>query len=195
MNTPIGRDFKRTPRRSGFGLSISREFFVGLGIGLAVAVGVYVWQQRVVQRMAAEFANPSRPQPRPTTGGAGDAADPAVAEESVTDYGFYEMLPKSEVIIPENPEEATTALPNAPIERPGVYVLESGSYRNPDDAERMRAKLARLGVEASIQRVTAGTTVIHRVRIGPINSLSALNRTRATLRAADIDVVVIRVGD
>ena len=74
-------------------------------------------------------------------------------------------------------------------------MLESGSYRNPDDAERMRAKLARLGVEASIQRVTAGTTVIHRVRIGPINSLSALNRTRATLRAADIDVVVIRVGD
>lgn len=195
MSTPIGRDFKRTPRRSGFGLNVSREFFFGLGIGLAVAVGVYVWQQRVVQRMAAEFENPARPEPRPTAASAGDAVETTIAEESVTDYGFYEMLPKSEVVIPENTEEATPALPNAPIERPGVYVLESGSYRNPDDAERMRAKLARLGVDASIQRVTVGTTVIHRVRIGPINALSALNRTRATLRAADIDVVVIRVGD
>lgn len=195
MTTPIGRDFKRTPRRSGFGLTVSREFFLGLGIGLAFAVGVYVWQQRVVQRIAAELENPARPQPRPSADSAGDGVETTIAEESGIDYGFYEMLPKSEVVIPENAEEATPALPNAPIERPGVYVLESGSYRNPDDAERMRAKLARLGVDASIQRVTVGTTVIHRVRIGPIDALSTLNRTRATLRAADIDVVVIRVGD
>lgn len=195
MSTPIGRDFKRTPRRSGLGLAVSREFFVGLAIGLAVAVGVYVWQQRIVQRMTAEFENPSRPEPRPAAEGARDAVDPVANEEAVADYGFYEMLPKSEVVIPESTEETTPALPNAPIERPGVYVLESGSYRNPDEAERMRAKLARLGVDASIQRVTVGTTVIHRVRIGPINALGALNRTRATLRAADIDVVVIRVGD
>ena len=37
--------------------------------------------------------------------------------------------------------------------------------------------------------------VFHRVRVGPINDLEALNRTRARLRAADIDAVVIRVGD
>lgn len=195
MNTPIGRDFKRTPRRGGWSPSISREFLAGLAIGLAVAVGVYVWQQRIVQRLTVEFENPSRPEPRPAAQGARDAADPVTNEEAVADYGFYEMLPKSEVVIPDTTEEATAALPNAPIERPGVYVLESGSYRNPDDAERMQAKLARLGVDASIQRVTVGTTVIHRVRIGPINALNALNRTRATLRAADIDVVVIRVGD
>jgi cell division protein FtsN len=37
--------------------------------------------------------------------------------------------------------------------------------------------------------------VFHRVRIGPVSDLEALNRTRARLRAADIDVVVIRVSD
>lgn len=195
MSTPIGRDFKRAPRSGGWRPSLSREFLAGLAIGLSVAVGVYVWQQRIVQRLTAEFENPSRPEPRPAAASTRDATDPAATEEAVADYGFYEMLPKSEVVIPEATDEKAPALPNAPIERPGVYVLESGSYRNPEDAERMRAKLARLGVEASIQRVTVGTAVIHRVRIGPINTLPTLNRTRATLRAADIDVVVIRVGD
>jgi cell division protein FtsN len=59
----------------------------------------------------------------------------------------------------------------------------------------LRAKLARLGVEAVVQRIAIDANVFHRVRIGPINDLEALNRTRARLRAADIDAVVIRVGD
>ena len=35
----------------------------------------------------------------------------------------------------------------------------------------------------------------HRIRIGPITKLDDLNKMREKLRAADIDVLVIRVGD
>lgn len=199
MNTPIGRDFKRRPRSNGWQASPSRPFLAGLAIGLAVAAGVYVSQQRIVQRLTAELDNPSRPEPRPAAAQAtetSDGADASATEQGVADYDFYKMLPKSEVVIPQSADETTPPpLPNAPIERPGVYVLELGSYRALANAESMRAKLARLGVEASIQRVTVGVTEIHRVRIGPISDLAALNQTRATLRAVDIDVLVIRVGD
>jgi cell division protein FtsN len=37
--------------------------------------------------------------------------------------------------------------------------------------------------------------VWHRVRIGPITDLAELNRLRARLRAADLDALVIRVGE
>jgi len=37
--------------------------------------------------------------------------------------------------------------------------------------------------------------VWHRVRIGPINNLDELNRVRRQLRAAEVDALVIRVGD
>jgi cell division protein FtsN len=37
--------------------------------------------------------------------------------------------------------------------------------------------------------------VLHRVRIGPVSNLGDLNRTRAALQRAEIDAVVIRVGD
>jgi cell division protein FtsN len=76
-----------------------------------------------------------------------------------------------------------------------VYVLQPGAYRDPAEAEVLRAKLARLGVEAVVQRIAIDADVFHRVRIGPISDLEALNRTRARLRAADINAVVIRVGD
>jgi cell division protein FtsN len=35
----------------------------------------------------------------------------------------------------------------------------------------------------------------HRVRIGPISKLDELNRLQQLLRKADVDALVIRVGD
>jgi cell division protein FtsN len=110
-------------------------------------------------------------------------------------YDFYEMLPKFEVVVPEKDHEVKRDLPAAKIERPGVYVLQAGSYRNFPDADRIRAQLARLGLDAKVQRVAVDADVWHRVRIGPVSDLAELNRLRAQLRAADVDALVIRVGD
>ena len=83
----------------------------------------------------------------------------------------------------------------AKIERPGVYVLQAGSYRNEADADRVRAQLALQGVDARVQRVAVDADVWHRVRIGPITNLEELNKVRRQLRAAEVDALVIRVGD
>jgi cell division protein FtsN len=37
--------------------------------------------------------------------------------------------------------------------------------------------------------------VWHRVRIGPISNLDELNKVRRQLQAAEVDALVIRVGD
>jgi cell division protein FtsN len=37
--------------------------------------------------------------------------------------------------------------------------------------------------------------VWHRVRVGPISNLAELNKVRKQLQAADVDGLVIRVGD
>jgi cell division protein FtsN len=46
-----------------------------------------------------------------------------------------------------------------------------------------------------VQKVTVDADTWHRVRIGPITDLNQLNRLRTRLRQADIDALVIRVGD
>lgn len=190
-NTPIGRDFKRAGRRGSGDFALSREFFVGLGAGLAVAVAVFFWQQQLL-RDAQEAAQNEQPTPRPARREPASTAE----TEPVREYDFYGMLPKSEVVVPEtDPKAPVPTLPNTPIERPGVYVLQLGMFKNVEEAERLQAKLLRLGVQSAVQRVTIENDVLHRVRIGPISNLTELNRTRASLQRADIDAVVIRVGD
>ena len=72
------------------------------------------------------------------------AAAPAKASEN---YDFYEMLPNFEVVVPEKDKDVKRDLPSTgKIERPGVYVLQAGSYRNEADAERVRAQLAMQGM-------------------------------------------------
>jgi cell division protein FtsN len=76
-----------------------------------------------------------------------------------------------------------------------VYVLQAGSYRNQADAERVSAQLKLQGIDAKVQRVAVDNDVWHRVRVGPISDLTELNKVRKQLQAADVDGLVIRVGD
>ena len=111
-------------------------------------------------------------------------------------YDFYQMLPNFEVVVPEKDKDVKRDVPaSAPIERPGVYVLQAGSYRNQADADRVARQLALQGVQAKVQRVAVDADVWHRVRIGPITNLTELNRVRKQLQAAEVAALVIRVGD
>jgi cell division protein FtsN len=196
MSTPIGRDFKRTRKSDGLDLDLSRDFFVGLALGLAIAVGVFAWQQKEMQQRIDALQNPPRPEPRVDNSSIDTTSDASADEENIPDYGFYDMLPNSEVVINDlNQRGSAAPPPNVPIERPGSYVLQPGAYRDRAEAERVQAKLSRLGITAIIQRVAVENDEFHRVRIGPISDLKTLNRTRSVLRSADIDALLIRVGD
>jgi cell division protein FtsN len=73
--------------------------------------------------------------------------------------------------------------------------LQAGSYRNYADADRVRAILALQGVESKISKVTIDADTWHRVRVGPMRDLKNLDETRRKVREAQIDAIVIRVGD
>jgi cell division protein FtsN len=167
-----------------------REFGLGLALGLSLSVMVLVWQNYRDKQAATTEAQQPKPEPR-------TASSAAEVEEAGKTYDFYNMLPKFEVVVPEKDREVARERDNAPatIERPGVYVLQAGSYRRQEDADRIRAQLKKVGIDANVQRVAVDEDVWHRVRIGPISDLTELNRLRARLRAADLDSLVIRVGE
>jgi cell division protein FtsN len=166
-----------------------REFGVGLAVGLSLSLFVLIWQNYREKHppVAAEIP---KPEPRTDKPAVGD-------EEGAKTYDFYDMLPKFEVVVPEKEREVASdrSGPPANIERPGVYVLQAGSYRQQAEADRIRSQLKMQGIDANVQRVAVDDDVWHRVRIGPIADLTELNRLRGRLRAADFDALVIRVGD
>jgi cell division protein FtsN len=189
----MARDYKARKRKST-GFSGWMGFGGGLVVGLAVATGVYVHDHRgdapaaPVVKAAKKKGHGSDPQ----DAGGGDTG---VADAPPKTYDFYNMLPKFEVIVPEKDKDVKPDLRAAPETRRGTYVLQAGTYKLFADADRVRAQLALQGVESHVEKVSVDSNSWLRIRIGPITSLGELNRLRQVLRKADLDVLVIRVGD
>ncbi len=163
----------------------------GLTIGLAVALAVHLQGERQLRRPVEPVANTAA-----IPSSARDDAELAEQEDEGSRFDFYEMLPRFEVVIPESESEVTGGgAETEPVSRSGTYVLQAGSFRNFADADRMKAQLALQGLQSQIQNVTIDDRRWHRVRLGPYNDLKELQRIRRRLREADIDVLVLRVGD
>jgi cell division protein FtsN len=183
------RDYKKNSRRP-LEWARLKEFGAGLLVGVVITSGLFIYKSD------AHKALPDKPRPEPQQRAASSDGEAAAGQgESGDHYDFYEMLPNFEVVVPEKDREVKRDLPAAKIERPGVYVLQAGSYRNLADAERVRAQLSLQGIDAKVQRVAVDNDEWHRVRIGPISDINELNRVRKQLQAAEIDGLVIRVGD
>ncbi|MGH8220603.1 MAG: SPOR domain-containing protein [Steroidobacteraceae bacterium] len=195
MSRLSARDYKRPANRS-FDPSRWREFGSGVLVGVVLAAALFAFSHRP-RHTAPEVP---RPEPHrsalPNADAAEDPVD-AAASGTATDehYDFYKMLPHFEVVVPEKERDVKRDVPTANIQRPGVYVLQAGSYRNEAEADRVAKQLSLEGIEAKVQRVAVDADVWYRVRIGPIRKLDELNRTRHRLESADVDSIVIRVGD
>jgi cell division protein FtsN len=176
------RDYKRGRRRNS-SFSGWTGLLLGLGAGLAVALAVYLL------RMPAQQPEVKRP---PPPASARESETPAAPQ---TRYDYYEMLPNFEVVVPEKERDVRRDAPATEVRKQGAYVLQVGSYKDFREADRVRAQLALQGIESKVQRVSVDNDSWHRVRVGPITDLKELNRIRERLREAEMDVLVIRVGD
>jgi len=186
------RDYK-TKRRKNTGFSGWTGALCGLAVGLGVAGIVYIKDHRP----DAQTARTTKTDKKKSRGNELPEAETADsgAEGPSKSYDFYDMLPKFEVVVPEKEKDVRPDIKSVPETRRGTYVLQAGSYKNFADADRVRAKLALQGVESKVQKVSVDNDTWHRIRIGPISKLDELNRLRQILRKADVDVLVIRVGD
>jgi len=115
-------------------------------------------------------------------------------------FDFYTILPEMEVVVPEPTPEPKTGSggathPKTALIKPGgvgSYMLQMGSFRSYADADRLKASLALVGIQAEIQRVKIKSgDVYHRVRSGPYDRLQ-VNRLRAKLKEHKISSLVIK---
>jgi cell division protein FtsN len=168
----------------------------GLAIGLSVALAIYVNGQEAQREQVPVAQQPaSLDEPVQDERTEVEEAPAAASEAPPSRFDFYDMLPSFEVIIPEAEKEVSTDTAERAVVTPGVYVLQVGSFTEYADADRRRAQLALQGIESAIQRVVIDDKTYHRVRIGPIEDLERLNVLRSRLRAADMDVLRIRLSE
>ncbi len=75
----------------------------------------------------------------------------------------------------------------------GTYYLQVGSFRNNADADNLKARLALLGVIASVQSANLSEKGIwYRVRVGPFTQKDRVDQVHNTLRENGIDAQFIK---
>ena len=189
----MARDYKSKRKPAG-GFPGWLGLVCGLAVGLAIAAVIYL-KDRHSDAPTAQAVKPGKKKGHGNEPPDAEAGDSGAPEEPAQSYDFYSMLPKFEVVVPEKEKDVKPDIRAVPETRRGTYVLQAGSYKNFADADRVRAQLALQGVESKVQKVSVDNDTWHRIRIGPISKLDELNRLRTILRKADVDVLVIRVGD
>jgi cell division protein FtsN len=118
-------------------------------------------------------------------------------------FDFSKILPgteerktqKEETTTSQGGDKSAPAVPAAepPADKGGKFFLQAGAYQNAADAEDQRAKLALMGIEASMQIVAIpdkGT--LNRVRLGPYGSAEEMNQVKAELLKRGVATAVIR---
>src|SRR5690606_30342205 len=67
----------------------------------------------------------------------------------------------------ETAKAPASAAEPAPGADPYTYFVQAGAFRNPDEAEAQRARLAMLGITAGIDEREQNGRTVYRVRVGP----------------------------
>jgi len=114
-------------------------------------------------------------------------------------FTYQNILPAMEVVVSEA-EASPAPVSHKPVKKPvrkkeaDRYLLQIGSFRRAADADRQKANLALLGIEARIERVSINNKdTWHRVRSGPYVGLKKLNSIRGRLKASNINSIVIKL--
>ena len=119
-----------------------------------------------------------------TGGQSGQAAD---GRENKPTIDFYSVLPRREVEIPIS-EEDRAAIENPSLNKETVdqSILQVGSFQSVDEADSLKAQLAFLGLQATIQSALVDDQTWHRVQLGPFPSETSLSRAKNLLIEHDI---------
>jgi cell division protein FtsN len=170
--------------------------FIGLIVGLSVALGIALYLNKT--------PFPFNTKGKPPAAKDGDAAKspPQIAgmpsgKPPAGDrpkFDFYKILPGGEEPVSE--KELNEAARSQQPDLKDVYFLQAGSFQNPAEADNLKARLAILGFESSVEPTALpdkGTW--YRVRLGPYARVDELNKARSQLASNGVDASLVRLKD
>ena len=106
-------------------------------------------------------------------------------------FDFYTLLPEQSIDVDVEPAEMAKPR-NTVAAGTEVYLLQAGSFRQQDDADRRRAELLLLGLEPKVEEASGDNGRWFRVYLGPFESHSRMARARGLTAAQDIDTLVLK---
>jgi cell division protein FtsN len=198
----MSRDYKTRPNSPASGIMgnpLLLGLFIGYALGLLSAIGLWMYinnapspfvsQDRLADSTAVKNGV-SQTQKNVQASGIEDKT--AKAADGKPRFEFYKILPGAEEPVTEQQLKQAAQKPLSKDK----YFLQAGSFQNADDADNLKAKLAMLGVEASVQAADLSDKGIwHRVRVGPFTKIDDINQVRASLQQNGVKSSLIKVHE
>lgn len=97
-------------------------------------------------------------------------------------YSFYHGLSETEVLVDAEPISIALESP---------YYIQAGTFGNPEQAEKERQRLRRLGQETDVT-LYEGKRLYYRLRVGPFTDRLALNKRRNELMHLGVDTLLVK---
>jgi cell division protein FtsN len=180
----------------GGGGSTFLGIMIGLVLGLFIALGL-AWYINRLPNPFKEKAPATPPKVEvpttkvPMTAEPKESKAPKVAEapppRPAADTSASSDEPPAEKAEPE--KKSTSAARE-------TFYIQTGSFQSASEADSLKARLALLGLEASIQmRELPERGVWHRVRVGPYSDVDELNRIRDVLKQNNIEAALVKVRE
>ena len=185
-------------RNKGSGSKLLIGIFAGLVIGVLIAFGVVLYLNKSTLPFEAKSGRPDQQglpgkdgQALPLPGKPGDTPNEKPRFE------FYKILPGTQEPTPGDtvpPAPVAGDGQTVPTTQPDLFYLQAGAFSKAADADNLKAKLALMGVEASVQDVMIpekGT--LHRVRTGPYPTPNEMNEARTLMSQNGVQTTPIKV--
>jgi len=113
----------------------------------------------------------------------------------VPQFDFYTILPKKEVVVPEYEIKTRTREERVGKAKEAHYIMQAGSFKTLKEADRLRTKLASMGIESKVQKAKVGSVNWYRVKMGPYTQTPSVNSIRDRLRQNGIDVIITETNE
>lgn len=199
MAKPTGNKSAPPPKPGGNRLFTGLLAGMILGVGMAAVLAWYIVKSPTpwMQKNQPETKTPvvaEKPLQQQESSTA--KLPPAPVETHSTTgkprFDFYKVLTDKHDPVAVEPANKATSSNNKAADSV-AQVLQAGSFSNVDDAEKLKAKLAMFGSEASIQTAAIPDKgVWYRVRLGPYKNAEELNRARVFLKQNGVDSTPMR---
>jgi cell division protein FtsN len=183
---------------------------IGLIIGLLIAVGIAMTIMKTPLPFIDKIGKPSQ--------SGGELGDPnkslqgnaRESRDTASNNSAATPAPPAPAVEPKRPPSSAPTPPatSRQNEKPAIspapepssagsggftYYLQAGAFRERQDAEATKARLALMGVAATIAERKSEMGTLYRVRVGPFDDVEGMNRSRVRLSDNGVDAAVVRV--
>jgi cell division protein FtsN len=195
---------KNSNRPSGGEFPVFAGILLGIVMGLAIAGGIawFVLKKNPVPtppvKETPQAAKATTPPEKTASSKPAAAGTASASGEGKARFEFYKELTDKPDASSRKSERRDTAMlkpaaPAKPAEATAQYFLQEGAYTNMDDAEKVKAKLALLGMVANIQPTNIPDKGLwYRVRLGPYKNSAEMNEALANLKLNGLKAAPIR---